>query len=275
MPELPEVETVKNTLADRIAGLAITDVDVLLPKVIRVPVAEEFRRLAGGKTIRTLARRGKYLLFHLSGGLTMIVHLRMTGRLVYTAADEPPARYTHVIFHLDNGDQLRFADMRQFGRLALVENEAVAHFPGLKDLGVEPLAPEFTREFLQRELRRRRTRLKPLLLDQTFIAGLGNIYADEALHRARLHPQRPAHTLSARETAALHRAIREVLLEGIAERGTTFRDYVDGNGRRGGFQEKLQVYGREGRPCRRCGRTVERIRINGRSAYFCPFCQKQ
>lgn len=275
MPELPEVETVRTTLAEKITGLSIEAVDILMPKIIRTPSPEEFCRRLTGQTILALDRRGKYLLVRLSGGLTLVIHLRMTGRLVYTTASTPPAKYTHVLFHLGNGEQLRFSDMRQFGRISLVENDALVLFPGLKDLGPEPLSTNFTREYLQRELRRRRTRLKPLLLDQTFIAGLGNIYADEALHRARLHPQRPASTLTSREAAALYRAIREVLTEGIAGRGTTFRDYVDGAGRRGGFQEKLRVYGRAGQPCRQCGKPVERIRISGRSAYFCPGCQKQ
>ena len=274
MPELPEVETVKKTLEKSLVGLTITGVDIKMPKIIREPAPEVFAHSATGKKITRLGRRGKYLLIHLAGGSVLVFHLRMTGRLVYAGADAPSPRHTHVIFHLSNGHELRFADTRQFGRVMLAPARELDRVKGLKDLGPEPLGRDFTRGFLRREIKRKRVRLKSLLLDQTFIAGLGNIYADETLHRCRLHPERIAGTLSTREVASLHRSIIDVLKEGIANRGTSMRDYVDGDGREGNYQTLLRVYNREGQCCPHCGTAIARIKVGGRSSYFCPICQK-
>jgi formamidopyrimidine-DNA glycosylase len=274
MPELPEVETVKRTLEKKLAGLAFQAVDLYMPKIVRLPPADEFAISLVGKKILRLGRRGKYLLLHLSGGLTLVIHLRMTGRLVYISPDAPMEKHTHAVFTLSNGDQLRYTDSRQFGRMMLAPTAGLDEMPGLKTLGVEPLSENFNREFMKKELKRRRTRLKSLLLDQSFIAGLGNIYVDEALHRAGLHPERLALDLSPRETTRLYQAIKDVLNEGINNRGTSFRDYVDGDGRPGNYQEMLAVYGKEGKPCLKCGKPINRIRVAGRSSYFCPHCQK-
>ena len=273
MPELPEVETIKRTLDKKTTGLTITDVEITMPKIIRDPSPEEFRRQVSGSKITRLGRRGKYLLLYLTGEHVLVIHLRMTGRLTYNVASELRVKHTHVIFHLSNGHELRFNDIRQFGRLQLAPKQALNQVKGLKDLGPEPLEKEFTKAFLRRELKRKRVRIKSLLLDQTFIAGLGNIYADEALFRAHLNPQCIANSLSPREIAKLYHAIIEVLQEGIENRGTSFRDYVDGDGRKGNYQELLQVYNREGCPCNHCGTAITRIKINGRSSYFCPDCQ--
>lgn len=274
MPELPEVETVRRTLEKKLVGLSIEGVEMHLPKIVRQPPPEEFSHLLKGRKILRLGRRGKYLLLHLAGNLSLVIHLRMTGRLVVTAPDTPLDKHTHAVFDLSNGDQLRFTDIRQFGRIWLAPTHELDQISGFKDLGVEPLSENFTREFMKKELRRRRTRLKPLLLDQSFIAGLGNIYVDEALHRARLHPERLAAGLNPREITHLYQSIREVLTEGINNRGTSFRDYVDGDGRPGNYQERLRVYGREGKPCAKCGKPIIRIKVGGRSSYFCPCCQK-
>ncbi|KJS18108.1 MAG: formamidopyrimidine-DNA glycosylase [Peptococcaceae bacterium BRH_c4b] len=274
MPELPEVETVKRTLEKKLAGLTFEAVKLHMPKIVRLPTPEEFADFLKGKKISRLGRRGKYLLLHLSGGYTLVIHLRMTGRLVYTTAEAPLEKHTHAVFALSNGDQLRYTDIRQFGRMMLAPTAELDEMPGLKTLGVEPLSGNFTREFMKKELKRRRIRLKALLLDQSFIAGLGNIYVDEALHRAGLHPERLAAGLSPRETTHLYQAIKDVLNEGINNRGTSFRDYVDGDGRPGNYQEKLAVYSKEGKPCLKCGKPINRIRVAGRSSYFCPHCQK-
>ncbi|MFX4261348.1 bifunctional DNA-formamidopyrimidine glycosylase/DNA-(apurinic or apyrimidinic site) lyase [Pelotomaculum propionicicum] len=274
MPELPEVETVNRTLQPKLTGLKFTDVQVLLPKIVRTPEPGEFIKIIRNKKILDVSRRGKYLLISLSGGYTLAVHLRMTGRLVYSPDNLPPTKHTHVVFHLDNGHRLTFADMRQFGGLWLVPTSALKDLSGFKDLGIEPLGEQFTRDFLKKELRRRRARIKPLLLDQTFIAGLGNIYTDEALHRAGVDPERLATTLTSRETTKLHHAVKDVLMEGIEHRGTTFRDFLDGDGRAGGYQERLRVYNREGKPCPRCGQAIKRKKVGGRSSYYCPSCQK-
>lgn len=275
MPELPEVETVVRSLEQHLAGLTITAVDLIKPEVIRSPRPGEFAELIVGKQfLKKLGRRGKYLLLHLSGGFTLVVHLRMTGRLIYCTGEAEIEKHTHVIFHLNNGKELRFTDVRRFGRLNLVPTNQVLELSGLKDMGPEPLDKEFTREFLKKELRRRRTRIKALLLDQCFVAGLGNIYVDEALYRAKIHPERLAPELSPREAACLHKAIVEVISEGIKHRGTSFRDYVDGEGRSGTYQNHLKVYNREHLPCSHCGTAIGRIKVAGRSSYYCPSCQK-
>lgn len=275
MPELPEVETVKKTLEKKLIGLAIKGVEILMPKIIRDPNPEKFITEVTNKKISRLGRRGKYLLLYMTGEKALIIHLRMTGRLVYTQSTEPIARHTHVIFQLSNGYELRFIDMRQFGRIQLSSVSNLNLVKGLKDLGLEPLEKAFTRDFLRKELKRKRIRIKSLLLDQTFIAGLGNIYTDEALHRARLNPMRVANTLSPREVANLYHSIVEVLREGIANRGTSFRDYVDGDGRPGNYQTLLRAYDREGEKCLRCGMAIVRIKVSGRSSYYCPTCQKE
>lgn len=274
MPELPEVETVRRTLEPRLTGLKFTAVEILMPKIIKTPTPDQFKDIIIDKKITKISRRGKYLLLHLSGKQILLVHLRMTGRLTYVEKDTPVAKHTHVVFTLSDGCQLRFCDTRQFGRLWLVAEAALEELSGFKDLGVEPLEDQFTRDYLKKELRRRHSRIKPLLLDQTFIAGLGNIYTDEALHRARINPERLSTTLTPHEIARLYRAIREVLQEGIENRGTTVRDFIDGYGRAGSFQELLRVYSREGEHCPVCNTSIVRKKIGGRSSYYCPHCQK-
>lgn len=274
MPELPEVETVRKTLQPKLVGLTITGIEIILPKVIRTPEPEEFKEKITGRKIVRVNRRGKYLLINLSGNFSLVVHLRMTGRLVYSEKNLPLSKYTHIIFDLSDNHQLRFADMRQFGRLWLVPTEALGTLTGFRTLGIEPLDDLFTREFLKKELRRRHAKIKPLLLDQTFIAGLGNIYTDEVLHRAKINPERLATTLTPREIARLYHAIKDVLQEGIENRGTTIRDFIDGDGQQGGYQGKLKVYSREGEPCPHCGYKIVRKKVGGRSSYFCPVCQK-
>ena len=274
MPELPEVETIKRSLESRITGLTLNEVILINPQIVRSPSAGDFSGGLSGQKVKSIGRRGKYLLIHLSGELILAIHLRMTGRLVYTGGGTPPAKHTHAILRLSNGSELHYTDVRKFGRLALISSDRLEDWPGLKNLGPEPLDQGFTRDYLKKELKRRRTRIKSLLLDQTFIAGLGNIYADEALHRARINPEKTASSLTPREVARLYQGIREALAEGIANRGTSFRDYVDGLGDAGSNQQSLQVYGRQGKPCLCCGLPVERVRLGGRSTYFCPKCQR-
>jgi formamidopyrimidine-DNA glycosylase len=275
MPELPEVETIRRTLQPRLAGLKFTGAHIYLPKVIAAPAPEKFKALLTGKKITGLQRRGKYLLFDLTGGYTLIVHLRMTGSMVYRATAGPLSKHVHVAFYLDNGSRLYFADLRQFGRLWLLPADSPDNPAGLKNLGPEPLDRSFTGAIFAKKLHYRRTKIKPLLLDQSFIAGLGNIYADEALHRAGINPEQPANSLTHRGTTRLYRAVRCVLREGIQNRGTSVRDYIDGEGRAGKYQEMLRVYNREGQPCLKCGHPIARKKIGSRSAYYCPACQQQ
>ncbi len=272
MPELPEVETLARELREGLVGRSIVGVEVRWARTVAAPDPEDFARRLVGRRIREIRRRGKWLLLGLDGGEWLLVHLRMSGRLAVEGADAPEDSHTRVVFHLDDGRRLRFSDPRKFGRMALT----ACPEDWLGGLGPEPLEPGLTPERLVGMLRGRRVRLKALLADQRFLAGLGNIYADEVLWRAGLHPLRRADTLTAEEVARLHGAIREVLEEAIARRGTTLADrrYVLPDGRPGEFAAHLAVYGREGAPCPRCSAPIVRTRVGGRSAHYCPQCQR-
>jgi len=271
MPELPEVETVVRGLRASLVGRAIVEVEVRWARSVVPPDPTAFARRIRGQTITGVSRRGKWLVFALSGAETLLVHLRMTGQLVLEPEGCPEGRYARVLFRLDDGRRLRFSDMRKFGRLRLVSDPAEV----LGDLGPEPLADDFTAARLSQMLARRRGRIKPLLLNQRFLAGLGNIYTDEALWRARIHPLRGADTLSAAEVQRMHAAIQSVLRAAIAGGGTTLPDeaYRRADGRSGEFAGRLAVYGRAGKPCPRCGEPVERIKVSQRGTHFCPVCQ--
>ncbi len=272
MPELPEVETLARELRDVLVGRGIVGVEVRWPRTVAAPDPETFARRLAGRRVLEVRRRGKWLLLGLDGEEWLLVHLRMSGRLAVEDAGAPEDPHTRVVFHLEDGRRLRFSDPRKFGRMALTARPE----DWLGGLGPEPLDPALTPERLVGMLRGRRVRLKPLLADQRFLAGLGNIYADEVLWRAGLHPLRRADTLTPEETARLHGAIREVLEEAVARRGTTLADrrYVLPDGRPGEFAAHLAVYGREGAPCPRCGAPIVRARVGGRSAHFCPRCQR-
>lgn len=274
MPELPEVETIRRTLAPLITGRTIVQVKVLLPRLLKNTTAEEFcRRLAGHKITR-LSRRGKYLLLYCDPSLVLVVHLRMTGRLYYVVPDARPDRFTRIIFFLDNGYKLFYADIRTLGTLYVVAETDVASVGGLGTLGPEPLTPAFSLAYLRQVLAASRGKIKAVLLDQRRIAGLGNIYVDESLHRAGIAPDRPAVSLSETETARLYQAINAEVAAGIADGGTTFRDYRDGTGHSGSHQRHLRVYGRKGEPCPVCGCVIARKEVAGRGSYYCPQCQK-
>ncbi|HHW40000.1 MAG TPA: DNA-formamidopyrimidine glycosylase [Syntrophomonadaceae bacterium] len=274
MPELPEVETILRTLKPKVLGRTIERVEVLLNKVIREPDAEQFVKDTSGRALIGVERRGKYLLFKLTGSLVMVVHLRMTGRLLYVAPDLPRDQYTHVVFYLDNGKELRFHDMRRFGTIDLIPAGRLKTFHSLNKLGPDALDPSLTRDVFKKRLKGRTGQIKKILLDQTFITGIGNIYANEILWKARIHPERSAASLTPRDLGRLYHAMREVLMTAIDHRGTTIRDYVDGEGKPGSFQELLAVHGRENQPCPLCGNSIVRVKNGGRSAYFCPSCQK-
>ncbi len=284
MPELPEVETVARDLERWIAGATIAGAEVHWDRTIRHPLpSERFAAEVLGARIRRVGRRAKTVLIFLEDGRVITVALRMTGALLVVPAGTPEDRYVRVAFQLADGRQLRYRDVRKFGRIGLWEGgglrrvrEAgrpyrVGHV--FARHGPEPLARSFSVERLTERLRRRSARLKTLLLDQSFIAGVGNIYADEALWHARLHPLRAADTLRADEVRRLHRSIRKVLRQGIANRGASFSDYVGADGEPGANAERLRVYQRTGEPCYRCGRPIERIVVGSRSSHFCPRCQ--
>jgi formamidopyrimidine-DNA glycosylase len=298
MPELPEVETVARDLQQKVVGARIDDAEVRWDRTIRHPQpADRFVAEVRGAEIRRVGRRAKSVLIHLADGRVMTVALRMTGALIVADGDAPDDPYARVVFRLADGRQLRYRDVRKFGRIGLWEDSGLiqrrrrarpgrgrkaVHGGGapyrvgqvFARHGPEPLATTFSAARLAERLQGRSARLKSLLLDQSFIAGVGNIYADEALWRARLHPMRRADTLTPLEVARLHRAVRAVLRQGISNRGSSFGDYVDADGMPGDNAERLAIYQRTGEPCLRCGTTVQRIVIGQRSTHFCPNCQR-
>jgi formamidopyrimidine-DNA glycosylase len=295
MPELPEVETVARDLQQSVAGATIRDAEVHWDRTIRHPQpAEHFIAEVRDATIRRVTRRAKTVLLHLDDGRVMTVALRMTGALIVTPPGAPDDPYARVIFHLADGRQLRYRDQRKFGRIGLwpggglrsvgggrgARSRRIAEGRGRYRIGEvfsghgpEPLARSFTVERLADRLRRRSARLKTLLLDQSFVAGIGNIYADEALWRARLHPLRRADSLSDDEIRRLHRSIRLVLRQAVANRGSSFSDYVGADAEPGENAERLAVYRRTDQPCYRCGRPISRIVVGQRGTHFCPRCQ--
>lgn len=272
MPELPEVETVRQTLLEYLPGLAVTDIVINLPRIIKYPEPQQFAREIVGLSFQDIERRGKYLKFIMAAGQTLVIHLRMTGQLRYSASESPLPRHTHIIFQLSNGQELRYTDMRQFGTMYLASHEQIDQIAGINRLGWEPLTDFPLADFTDM-LKGRKARIKSILLNQQIIAGIGNIYADEALFLARIHPARVANSLTPAEAQSLHQAIVQVLRAGVQMHGTTFSDYVDGLGRSGSFQHQLAVYGRQGEACPRCGSSIEREKISGRSSHYCPLCQ--
>lgn len=271
MPELPEVETIVRGLRPDLQGRVILTAAVDWPRTVATSSVEVFQQRIAGQRVEAIDRRGKYIALQLDGGDWLLIHLKMTGHLQVMPGSASPDKHVRAVFALDDGRQFWFHNPRKFGRLHLTSDPGTV----VGDLGPEPLADDFTVEAFLTRLRHRRGRLKPLLVNQRFIAGLGNIYADEALFAAGLHPQRTADTLDDGEVAALYHAIRHVLCQAIKNRGTTLSDggYRDATGEEGNNQMYVQVYGRTGQPCVRCGTPVQRIVLGGRSAHFCPQCQ--
>ncbi|MBO8158885.1 bifunctional DNA-formamidopyrimidine glycosylase/DNA-(apurinic or apyrimidinic site) lyase [Thermosyntropha sp.] len=268
MPELPELETIKNSLKSLITGAEIKHIEIKREDVVRLNHYNPEEALE--RKIVEVGRRGKFLILKLEDNYNIILHLGMSGRFFIVeegvGLDEP---HIHGTFYLDNGKKLIFKDPRRFGGIWFAKD--LDNF--FVRMGKEPLTEEFTPEYLKKIFKNRKTAVKNLLLDQSLIAGIGNIYADEALFAAGIRPDRKAYSFKDRELEVLCEAVKEVLKRGIEERGTTFRDYRDGYGREGNFQNFLNVYGREGMPCRRCGTGIVRKKIGGRSSFFCPNCQ--
>ncbi|NLM46998.1 MAG: DNA-formamidopyrimidine glycosylase [Firmicutes bacterium] len=274
MPELPEVETIRSGLECVLPGKKVAAVEVRYPQAVKTPTAQELQEKLPGRTVNAVRRRGKYLQIFFNCGTVLVVHLRMTGRLLFSPAPQNWDKHTHVLFYFCDGSVLAFHDVRKFGTIYWLTPDRFSEIHGLHTLGPEPLSADFTACYLQEQAKRRKTSIKSLLLDQRVVAGLGNIYADEALHRAGIRPDRPATSLGAGEITALHRSIRAVLQEAICFRGTTMSDYRDAAGREGGFREHLRVYRRSGLPCPCCGQTIVRTVVGGRGTYFCPRCQR-
>jgi formamidopyrimidine-DNA glycosylase len=294
MPELPEVETIKRDLEKNLVGKKIEAVEVKVAKLINVSV-DEFRKLIIGKKVVDVERRAKILIIELNSGNNLLVHLKMTGQLILrippsvppirgkfkvvggghpiASVDQLPNRFSHLIFTFSDNSQLFFNDVRKFGWIKVLSNKEVNK--ELEKFGIEPLSKNFTlkefREILQKFPKRK---IKQLLLDQSLIAGIGNIYADESCFYAGILPTRAARTLKEEEIKKLHTGIKKILKLSINKRGTSAENYVDAFGRQGGFVPYLKVYGRRGQKCKRCGGVIKKIKLNGRGTHFCEKCQK-
>ncbi|HVA38008.1 MAG TPA: bifunctional DNA-formamidopyrimidine glycosylase/DNA-(apurinic or apyrimidinic site) lyase [Candidatus Dormibacteraeota bacterium] len=268
MPELPEVETIVRGLHGAVTGRRIAEVRVEIPSVVHSDLPGDFAALLRGESIEGVTRRAKFIVMRLGSGRSLVTHLRMTGRLI--VEDEPAEdAYARVRLRFEEGGWLRFSDVRRFGRMRLAVDGAWA-----EGLGCEPLDSAFTSEALRGLLRGRRTPIKSLLLDQRLVAGVGNIYACEALYQAKIHPKRRAGGLSKERVGRLHTALVRVLESAIEMRGTSVDDYVDAEGLRGGFQNMLAVYGREGLSCFRCHAPIKRVTLAQRGTFYCPRCQR-
>lgn len=274
MPELPEVETIRRGLQDVLPGREFSDVEIRYAGTVQYPDPGELREKLPGRRVAATGRRGKYLLLYLDDGSVLVVHLRMTGQLVFSQGAACADKHMHLIFSFTDGSCLAFSDIRKFGTLWWLPADNLCEIKGLATLGPEPLSSDFHFPYLDREVEKRTVTIKSLLLNQQFVAGLGNIYADEALYRAGIAPDRIARSLARAERQALFTAIRDVLADAIERRGTTMSDYRDASGASGTFQDALQVYGRKGLDCRRCGTAILRTVVAGRGTHSCPLCQK-
>jgi len=286
MPELPEVETIRRDLAGLLIGKRVASFVVSKPRLLKSPRPLFSRKLVGAR-FKRVSRRAKLLLFELSSGYTLFIHLKMTGQLVWRSrqgrlragghpivgVSEVPNRYTYVTIKLNDGSALYFNDVRQFGYLKLVPSGAVEH--EFRHLGPEPLSADFSLTIFQRQLARRsRTTIKAALLNQQVVAGIGNIYADESLFAACIRPGRRVSRLSKADALKLRQSIRRVLARAVTSRGTSFSSYRDAHGQEGGYWSRRLVYGRAGSPCRRCGTAIVRTVVAGRGTHYCPKCQK-
>lgn len=275
MPELPEVEIIRRNLVDRLKTRQISDMQVLLPRLIKWPAPATFQAMAIGKVITDMKRRGKYLLIELENGVLIVIHLRMTGRLCCVTDGAARDPYARIIFCLDDGTALHYADTRTLGTLYALRQDEIWRVSGLANMGPEPLTDAFTALYLQKLLKKSRAKIKSILLNQKYIGGLGNIYVDESLILARIHPEREGASLRPDEIERLRVAINRVIADGIDDGGTTFRDYRDGNGGKGSHQQHLLAYGRGGLPCLKCGGVIEKIVVGGRGTHYCPNCQSR
>jgi formamidopyrimidine-DNA glycosylase len=270
VPELPEVETVRLRLAPVVEGRRLMRVDIADARVTRPFDPQDVARELTGERVALADRRGKYLVLRFESGRALLIHLRMTGTLLTDTVDGP---HTRAVLTLDDGSTITYRDIRRFGTWLLLEPDEVEAYLDAR-VGPEPLAAAYRARDLAAKLVTRRAPVKAALLDQRTLAGIGNIYADEALWRARLHPLRPASRLEPDEVKALHRGVREALRRGLARQGSTLRDYRLPDGESGSMQDEFKVYGRGGEPCERCGTPIDKIRVAGRGTWYCPSCQR-
>lgn len=274
MPELPEVETVRRIIEPQIAGQKIVSVKILNSQVIAYPETEEFPCLLTGQTAMKMSRRGKFLTIHFESSDRLCLHLRMTGQLLVTPRDFPEKKHMHLICDLSNGNQIRYIDQRRFGRFWFLKADEEDTVTGLSRLGIEPLDDELTWEYLKEKLGKRKKAIKEMLHDQSIVAGIGNIYSDEILYAAQIYPEKRCADLTDDEWKRLAEKIPEIISWGISVNKMTPEQYLAGMGKEYSNMDYFNAYGREGKPCRRCGTPMERIVIGGRSSCFCPNCQR-
>ncbi|MEH7074783.1 DNA-formamidopyrimidine glycosylase [Neobacillus drentensis] len=274
MPELPEVETVRKTLKKLVVNKTIKDIMIYWPKIIKNPLEiEQFVDALIGETIVDVGRRGKFLIIY-TRNFALVSHLRMEGKYGLYPKEEPFDKHTHVLFHFTDGTELRYRDVRKFGTMHLYKKGDEFLTEPLIGLGPEPFSKDFTIDYLASRLEKTNRKIKTALLDQKVFVGLGNIYVDEALFRAGIHPERLANTLNKNEITILHREIVATLSEAVKKGGSTIRSYVNSQGEIGMFQLELFAYGRNGEECKRCGTPLEKMTVGGRGTHYCPKCQK-
>jgi len=275
VPELPEVETVRLRLEPAVVGRRFEAVEIADPRLTRPEDPRLVEAELAGERVEALDRRGKYLIFRFESGRGLLVHLRMTGSFRHAPGDGlPDDPYRRAVVRLDDGSDVAYRDVRRFGTWLLLEPDELPPYLEAR-VGREPLTAAFTAKRLAERLRGRRAPIKAALLDQRTLAGMGNIYVDEALWRARIHPLRPAGELTLDEVKRIHRGVRQALQAGLARQGATLRDYVTPDGAAGAMQHEFKVYGRAGEPCDRCGTPIEKTRAGGRGTWYCPHCQQR
>ena len=272
MPELPEVETIRQTLKQLVIGEEIESIQVNWENIIKYPLVEDFKYLLVNQSIQDINRRGKFLKFYFDQHV-LVSHLRMEGNYSVHKQDEPYDKHTHIIFNFSSGKSLRYRDVRKFGTMHVFKKGEQNNVKPLNQLGPEPFDEAFTIDYFAERLQKTTRMIKAVLLDQSVVAGLGNIYVDETLFKANIHPMRRARTLSHKEITALRAFAIETLQEAIEQGGTTIRSYIDGHGDMGMFQQKLYVYGQAEEPCQVCSEKVEKIKVSGRGTHICPSCQ--
>lgn len=273
MPELPEVETVRKGLEQLVTGKVIKKIQVLWPRIIEQPEAMIFESLLVGETIESVRRRGKFLIFYLDH-YELISHLRMEGKYQYIKENKPIHKHTHVIFFFEDGSKLCYNDVRKFGRMIMVKKGKSNEYKGIMKLGPEPLPDQFVLSEFSKQLKKSHKAIKPLLLDQKLVTGLGNIYVDETLWETKIHPEQPADTLFPKEIKTLRLAIIDVLSRAIELGGTTIQSYLNVLGESGRFQEFLHVYNQTDQPCIRCQTPIIKTKVAQRGTHYCPNCQK-
>jgi len=274
MPELPEVETIRQDMMKKVKGKKIESVEIKNEKNIRIISPEQFKKKLKGRVIEDIQRRGKFLIIGLDSDDLLIFHLKLTGRLLFFPGGEEEPKYVRIVFTFTDKSRLFFADIRGFADVFLISRSDVETIPAIKNMGPEPLSPDFNPGKLKQILGGKRGKIKPLLMDQSVIAGIGNIYSQEALYRAGIHPEREVSKLTEKEIEAIHRSLVDVLKEAIKYRGSSVDAYLDLNGKEGNYVPHLKIYGREGQICPRCGSSIKKKRVGGRGTYFCSRCQK-